>query len=154
MNSTKSIQERFHYTCIPIKSNGSSKDIKLSVKLSVHSNRQFYICSRYVWLCRLPFKNVWKKTAILHGHVISSSGFQSGKSMATSTTNEKHNILKLSEVTARFSMLPTPTINTKASVRQVVAKNRSANRKTEAESGITTQVFSKIGGLSSWFGKE
>ena len=74
--------------------------------------------------------------------------------MATSTTNEKHNILKLSEVTARFSMLPTPTINTKASVRQVVAKNRSANRKTEAESGITTQVFSKIGGLSSWFGKE
>ena len=51
-------------------------------------------------------------------------------------------------------MLPTPTINTKASVRQVVAKNRNANRKTEAESGITTQVFSKIGGLSSWFGKE
>ena len=100
------------------------------------------------------YENGLKKTSILHGHVISSSGFQSGKSMATSTTNEKHNILKLSEVTARFSMLPTPTINTKTSVRQVVAKNRSANRKTEAESGITTQVFSKIGGLSSWFGKE
>ena len=76
--------------------------------------------------------------------------------MATSTSNEKHNILRLSEVTARFSLLPTPTINTKTSVRQVVASkhSRSSAQKSENSENLTTQVFSKIGGLSSWFGKE
>ena len=79
----------------------------------------------------------------------------SSKQLATSTSNEKHNIIRLAEVTARFSLLPTPTINTKASVRQVIASKSRANaQKIEQESGITTQVFSKIGGLSSWFGKE
>merc|ERR1719383_1681465 len=98
-----------------------------------------------------------QKSSILHGALISSSGaLQSSgsKQLATSTTNEKHNIIRLAEVTARFSMLPTPTINTKASVRQVIASKARANsQKVDAsESGITTQVFSKIGGLSSWFG--
>merc|ERR1712113_372671 len=52
-----------------------------------------------------------QKTSVLHGALIASSGFQGSKHLATSTSNEKHNILRLSEVTARFSLLPTPTIN-------------------------------------------
>ena len=41
-------------------------------------------------------------------------------------------------------------------MRQTIAsKSRAASQKIDTnESGITTQVFSKIGGLSSWFGKE
>merc|ERR1719454_2802810 len=101
-----------------------------------------------------------QKSSILHGSLIASSGALQGmgssKQLATSTTNEKHNIIRLAEVTARFSMLPTPTINTKASVRQVIASKQrtSAIKADNTDAGLTSQVFNKIGGLSSWFGKE
>ena len=54
-----------------------------------------------------------QKTAVIHGAIISASGNSALKHSATSTVTEHHNILKLSQVTSRFSSLPVPSLPTK-----------------------------------------
>lgn len=64
-----------------------------------------------------------QKTAVIHGAIINASGNSSLKHSATSTVTEHHNILKLSQVTSRFSSLPVPSLPTKVSLADYHAHN-------------------------------
>ena len=65
-----------------------------------------------------------QKTAVIHGAIVSQSNAANQKHGATSTSTESHNILKLAQVTSRFSSLPVPSLPSKVQKVENILENR------------------------------